>query len=184
MNEQKLDHIEVRDTRLVMSAKQDKREFEALYLHYVKPVYRYLFSRLGDQSDAEDATAQTFLNALEGIDRYHEDGHFAAWLFAIARRKAVDHFRQSALSTFLSDDLPGLDEDLLQQADQRERRELLKSLVAELSDDDQELLRLRFAAGLAFAEIAHLLRRNEGAVKKSLYRLLEKMQNRMEGNHD
>ena len=184
MNEHQPDQIEVIEAKLVLAAQQDKREFEALYLYYVKPIYRYLYSRLGDRPEAEDATAQTFLNALEGIDRYREDGHFAAWLFAIARRKAADYFRQSKRSTFLSDDLPGLEEDLLQQADQRERRKLLQTLVTELSEEDQELLRLRFAAGLAFAEIARLFVRNEDAIKKSVYRLLENLQNRMEGNNE
>ena len=186
MNEYRSDHNtpEVTGDGLAAASRLDKNAFEALYLHYVKPVYRYLFSRLGDRSDAEDATAQTFLSLLEGIDRYREDGHFSAWLFSVARRKAADHFRQATRSSFLPDDLPAFEDDLLQQTHQRERRKKLQELLGTLTDDEQELLRLRFAAGLAYAEIARVLERKEDAVKKSLYRLLEKMQNRMEENHD
>jgi DNA-directed RNA polymerase specialized sigma24 family protein len=48
-------------------------------------------------------------------------------------------------------------------------------LVAQLDDDARELLRLRFAAGLTFGQIAGVLGRREGAVKMALHRLLERL---------
>ena len=81
------------DSRLVADAQKDLRAFNALYLKYVNPVFRYALSRIGARPEAEDATAQTFLAALEGFGRYRDDGRFAAWLFGIARRKTLDHFR-------------------------------------------------------------------------------------------
>jgi RNA polymerase sigma-70 factor (ECF subfamily) len=78
---------------LVAAAKRDPRAFEQLYRLYVQPIFRYIYSRIGSLPEAEDATAQTFLAALEAFDHYHHDGHFAAWLFAIAHWKAADHFR-------------------------------------------------------------------------------------------
>ena len=169
---------------LIRAAKADSRCFEALYLRYVNQVYRYLFSRIGSQLEAEDATAQTFLCALEGLGNYRHDGHFAAWLFAIARRKAADHFRMAGRSTFLPDELPSLDADLLSQTIQAERQNELKKSIRDFDDEEQELLRLRFAAQLTFAEIARLTGRKEDAVKKNIYRLLDRLQSRLEGSHD
>lgn len=169
---------------LIRAAKADSRCFEALYLRYVNQVYRYLFSRIGSQTDAEDATAQTFLSALEGFAGYRHDGHFAAWLFAIARRKAADHFRMAGRSTFLPDELPSPDIDLLSQTIQAERQSELEKSIRSFDDEEQELLRLRFAAQLTFTEIARLTGRKEDAVKKNIYRLLDRLQSRLEGSHD
>lgn len=172
------------EEQMVRAAQMDTRAFEALYLRYVKQVYRYLYSRVGNQADAEDVTAQTFLSALEGFSRYHHEGYFGAWLFSIARRKAVDHFRQAGQAQFLPDDLPALDPDLLQQAVRSERLHELRALLLELDEDEQELLRLRYAAQLSFGEIARLMERKEDALKKSLYRLLDRLHSRLEDSHD
>jgi RNA polymerase sigma factor (sigma-70 family) len=172
------------EERLVRAAQMDAHAFEGLYLRYVKQVYHYLYSRIGTQADAEDATAQTFLSALEGFGRYQHEGYFGAWLFGIARRKVADHFRQAGHSQFLPDDLPALDPDLLQQAVSSERLRELRSLLLELNEDEQELLRLRYAAQLSFGEISHLMERNEEALKKSLYRLLDRLHSRLEDSND
>jgi RNA polymerase sigma factor (sigma-70 family) len=172
------------DERLVHAAQADARAFEGLYLRYVKQVYRYLYSRIGSQADAEDATAQTFLSALEGFGHYRHEGFFGAWLFGIARRKVADHFRQSGNLQFLPEELPDLDPDLLQQTVSSERMHELQTLLLELDEDEQELLRLRYAAQLGFGEIAQLMGRNEDALKKSLYRLLDRLHSRLEDSND
>jgi RNA polymerase sigma-70 factor (ECF subfamily) len=178
-------HTDVVDEeRLVRNAKRDLRQFNALYQLYVQPVYRYLYSRIGSQAAAEDATAQTFLAALEGLAGYRHEGHFAAWLFAIARRKSADHFRGSSRIADLAETIPSGDEDMLQHVVRRDQMDALRQKLTGLSAGEQELLRLRFAAELSFAEIARLLDRNEDAVKKSLYRLLDRLQEQMEGSHE
>ncbi len=158
------------------AALRDPSAFTPLYRHYVDPVYRYLFSRVGNQQDAQDLTSQVFLAALEGLANYRDDGHFAAWLFGIARHKAMDHFRRRRpdlpLDAFFDPpDFP----DPLGTIIREEEKARLRSLVRELHENDQELLRLRFNAGLSFAEIAVLLNRTQEAVKKNLYRLIDRL---------
>lgn len=72
-----------------------------LYLLYAQPVFRYLYSRIRNIPEAEDAIAQTFLAALEQIPKKH-DGYFASWLFSIARNKAMDYFRKQRKETPLN----------------------------------------------------------------------------------
>jgi len=81
------------EASLVSSAQRDSAEFAALYDRYFRQIYHYLYGRVGSAAEAEDLTAQTFLAALEALPRYHHRGHFAAWLFTIARNKARDFFR-------------------------------------------------------------------------------------------
>ena len=87
-------YAEVDESRMVLEAKQDPNAFEELYLTYVQPVYRYIYSRLGSVPEAEDITAQTFLAAFEAFGKYRHEGYFAAWLFSIAHNKSTDHFRK------------------------------------------------------------------------------------------
>ena len=79
---------------LITAAKNDPAAFGRLYDRYLQPVYRYLYSRLGDAHTAEDVTSQTFVAAYEALPKYRERGQFTAWLFRIARSKLYDHLRR------------------------------------------------------------------------------------------
>jgi RNA polymerase sigma-70 factor, ECF subfamily len=166
---------------LVEDAKDDPAAFGRLYNHYVQPVYRYLYSRVGTTHDAEDLTSQTFMAAFEYLPRYRERGQFAAWLFRIARSKMMDHFRRNkheveldAAQRFASGD------DALLQVIQNEEISRLACLIKKLNFEEQDLIHLRYVAELTFAEIADLLGRREDAVKQSLYRLLARLKGQME----
>jgi RNA polymerase sigma-70 factor, ECF subfamily len=162
---------------ILAACQADPAAFSQLYQRYLGRVYRYLFFRVGERAVAEDLTSQAFLAALESLPRYRHQGNFAAWLFAIARRKAADYFRQSrgqASLEALQDSLPG-EGDPLPQVIAGEQMKSLGLAVSNLAEDEQELLRLRFAAELSFAEIGMLLKRSPAAVKMQLYRLLDRL---------
>jgi len=163
-------------SQIIAAARKDPRMFGGLYSLYAQPVFRYLFSRIGSFPEAEDATAQTFLAALERFPNYRHDGYFASWLFSIARNKAMDYFRQQRNQTSLAEaeHIPA-EANLLQQVIKTERIAALSKLIGALSEEEQELIRLRYVAELSFAEIGHLLSQKEDAVKKTLYRLLARL---------
>jgi RNA polymerase sigma-70 factor, ECF subfamily len=170
---------------LIAQARRDPEAFGQLYALYVQRVFAYLCSRIGSVPEAEDATAQTFLAALEAFARYRHDGHFAAWLFAIARHKAMDHFRQRHNQVPLEDaQTVAAETDLLQQMIQSERITALATHIAALPEAERDLIRLRYVAELGFRDIARLMGRNEDAVKKSLYRLLDRLSSQLEACHD
>jgi len=172
------------EAALVRSAQRDPGQFGALYDRYVQPVYRYLYSRVGAIHDAEDLTAQTFLRALEALPRYRHRGHFAAWLFAIARHKAIDYYRGRREHVALEETARADDPDPLALAVQSEQHARLAGLVRTLTEDERELIRLRYTAGLSYGEMAALTGRNEDAVKKALYRLLDRLQDKMEARNE
>ena len=66
---------------------------------------------------------------------------------------------------------------------QREQVERLRSLIEQLPDPKKELIALRYVAGLSFPEIAKILNRKVDTVKKSLYRLEDKLKQQMEDTH-
>ena len=165
------------EASVVAAARRDPAVFAILYKRYVTPVYRYLYSRVGNAADAEDLTAQVFTEALAGLDRYREQGSFPAWLFTIAHRKAIDHLRARRPVLSLHDDLAlhSTEATPLTHLVKEETLQKLAGLVARLSQDEQELLRLRFAAGLTYGDMAAILRRREAAVKMAMHRLLDRL---------
>ena len=167
---------------LVAKAKQDLQAFGRLYDLYVQPVYRYLLSKVGNVQDAEDLTGQTFLSAVQSFDNYRHKGRFAAWLFSIARNKTIDFYRKNKNQLSLEATDAYLSRNLGEHYSLKTDRQLdLARLINTLPQEEQELLRLRFIAGMRFREISALLGKNEGAVKKATYRLLDKLQNQLEG---
>jgi RNA polymerase sigma-70 factor (ECF subfamily) len=181
---EKINH-ESDELKIIRAAKQDPKAFGELYKLYVEQVFRYLYSRMGNVHEAEDTTAQTFLVAFESFDRLRQEEHFASWLFAIARNKAMDHFRQRKNTTSIDevDDIP-VENDPLYGVIQSEQTAALSKLIQALPEEDRDLLRLRFLADMSFPEIAYLLHRNEEAVKKSIYRLLARLHSQLEVSND
>ena len=169
---------------LVRAAQADPSRFAALYRRYVGPVHRYVFQRVRDRDEAEDITAQAFADALAALPRYRERGEFAAWLFRIVRRRCADHFRRRPPQALGDRDVAfdpfgGLEAEIDRGALGRE----LRRLVDRLDPDKQELLNLRFAAGLTYPEIAAVLDRQPAAVKMAIHRLLDQMAEELEADH-
>jgi RNA polymerase sigma-70 factor, ECF subfamily len=155
------------EATLIERARRNPDAFAVLYQHYLPRVYRYLYLRLGNRHDSEDIASQVFIETLEGLgqNRYKENGCFPAWLFTIVRRRLVDFQRQRVpvpLEEHESSDPDPLDQI---QADENMKR--LSSLLADLDEEKQELLRLRFV------EIAALENQSEAAVKMTVYRAID-----------
>jgi RNA polymerase sigma-70 factor (ECF subfamily) len=169
---------------LVRAAQTDAHAFGALYDRYVQRVYRYCYYRTSSAPDAEDLTAQIFLVALEALPRYRQDGHFAGWLFSIARKKVADFHRRAPQASLDESVLPPIHTDLAVDVETSQRRERLSKRIQALAEEERELIQLRYVAELSFAEIARTLQKNEDAVKKTLYRLFARLKQELEADHE
>lgn len=180
------DAVDLTDEKLVEQALKASTAFAALYDRHVKSIYRYLYSKVSSHAEAEDLTSQVFLAALESLHRYPRGVGFRAWLFGIARRKAADFYRKRKLQTPLDDasEVASPGDSLLVQVAHGQSLQALAQLITRLSEDEQELLRLRFGGELSFTEIGNLLGMKESAVKMRLYRLIERIHKAMEAGND
>jgi RNA polymerase sigma-70 factor (ECF subfamily) len=176
-----VEQVQSLEEALLETARHDPNAFAGLYDLYAQRVYRYLLSKTGNRQEAEDLTAQTFLAALQGFAKYRHRGNFAAWLFTIARNKTSDHYRRQHRQVSLDEIGGGGSGDWRMEGVSWERALDLSNLIAGYPEEEQELLRLRFVAQMRFREIAALLGRNEGAVKKKVYRLLARLESQLEG---
>lgn len=178
------DFIALDDRTLIEHARRNPEAFAALYRRYLAPLYNYLNRRLSNSHEAEDITTQVFIEALEGLaaNRYQENGCFVAWLFTIARRRLTDFYRQRPPAPLY--DPPSPEPGLLTVIEKGQDLQRLACLLAQLDEDHQELLRLRFSGGLSFAEISALDGRSEAAVKMTLYRTLDFLREHWEAENE
>lgn len=164
------------ELELIRRAQQgDKQAIGELYRLHVDVIYRYIWSRVRDDSVAEDLTAQVFLKALEGLPTYQPSGKpFLAWLYRIAYARIVDHWRKQErrVEVPLDEALPTREpqpEDLLEyEADWVTAIDLL----AQLTDDQQDVVILRFIGEMSLADVAETLGKTVGATKAVQYRAL------------
>ncbi len=159
-------------------------DFTEVYREYVQRIYRYMYARVGNRQDAEDLTAQVFFDALEKWPTYRDRGHLAAWLFTIARRRVADYHRKARSHAPLETHIPSEDPAAWEGIEREEDLEHLSRLVAQLSDEDQELLRLRFAANLKYKEIADIVGRSEAAVKMAVHRIVRRLAKMWEATYE
>lgn len=169
-------------TDLVAQAQTNPADFGLIYQEYIQSIYKYIYSRVGNQQDAEDLTSQTFTSALQSLHKYRNQGYFSAWLFTIARNKVRDFYRNNKHEIDVEniDNLNRYAEDIHAQVERSLDVERLSRLVRGLKEEEQELIRLRYLAELPFAEIARVVGKKEDAVKKALYRLLDRLEGQME----
>jgi RNA polymerase sigma-70 factor, ECF subfamily len=173
------------EPELILGAQASLAGFKPLYLRWLSPVYRYFYFRVSNSKDAEDLTAQVFLKVYEELPHYRERGQFSAWLFTIVRYQAIDYFRKGPREVSLEIVDPVDDShDLLTQAVRSDETQRLLRLIRSLPDEEQELIRLRFVVELGYREIGTVLNRKEDAVRKSITRLLARMENQLEVSHE
>jgi RNA polymerase sigma-70 factor (ECF subfamily) len=169
---------------LVERARHDSAAFGELYERYVDAIHTFAFHRLGDHTQAEDVTAETFQRALEHIGSFEWRGvPFSAWLYRIASNVIVARFRRQlplageAPGDGLGEERVDVDAGLLHK---EQITELLAAVHA-LPDDQQQVIILRFGAELRSKEIAYIMERSEGAVKALLHRALDALYRRLNG---
>ncbi|HLJ67626.1 MAG TPA: sigma-70 family RNA polymerase sigma factor [Chloroflexota bacterium] len=172
-----------RDAIIAEAAKSDSEAFGELYERYYSRIYRYVYHRVGNVADAEDLTALVFMKALEAIPAYQpRQGGFAPWIFRIARNGVVDYYRRYRHVSTLDDvNHEATDGDPVSRTLGLERRAELRAMVERLSDEQREVVLLRYAADLSFGEIAAAMRKNEPAVRMLLHRGLRKLKAVMDG---
>lgn len=151
--------------------------FEELVYRYEVRVFRFVANNCRDISDAQEVTQDTFVAAFRNIWRFDLRRSFATWLFAIARRKCIDHHRsdRSAGAEALPEDVNANDpaELLAQREAERDLWQLAKRILPQLQFD---ALWLRCAEDLSVADVARVLNRTQTHVKVLLFRARLKLE--------
>ena len=160
--------------------------FRTLYRHYFPRVYAYVAYRVTSKQDAEDLTSDIFLKVVEAIRgfEYRGAGSFAAWVFRIATNTIQQFYRvDGRRDALMLDDVAHLRsvDPLPDEAFAlKEQASALRAGIATLSPRRQEIVTLRFFAGLRNQEIAAVLNLDERTVASHLSRALEDLQQKVQ----
>ena len=155
---------------------------EELFKQQSEKLFAYLRQHTSSREDAEDMLVETFMAALAETKFAHlSETAQVAWLWRVARNKAVDAFRKAtsrrnvplelANETICEDEARDPEQAALRQDEEREMRDLVHALP----ELQQELLRLRFGSGLHCGEIATILGKREDAVRAMLSRAMNSL---------
>ena len=143
--------------------------FQAFFDSHRDEVLGFLHALVGPV-DADDCFQETFVAALRAYPRLRPDSNLRAWVFTIARRKAVDHHRARGRDAVPSDDLP---EGAAPPAG--DGRPELWAAVRELPERQRAAVFLRFAGDLTHRDIASVLESSEDAARKNVSEGLKKL---------
>ena len=162
--------------RLVTEAQRgDPKAFGRIFDEYHGPIYRFIASRVGSPSDAEDLTQIVFVKALEALPRYEARGvPFGGWLFRLARNATIDHVRTRRDHDELSETTDRETEETSPEALAILRTDLdaMAEALRSLTPDQREVIALRFFAGLSPREAAELMGRQEGTIRGLQFRAI------------
>jgi RNA polymerase sigma-70 factor, ECF subfamily len=171
------------EPRLVLRAARGERgAFGLLYQRHVERVFNYVVFRVRDTAMAEDLTQDIFISAYRGLAALEQADRFGPWLMAIARNRLRNHWRAAGRAPDTAE--PGDDGDPLEQVPAEDVLAVLEERVAAedllasatiLTELQQEVLGLRFVAGLDVATTADLMGRSENAVKNLQFHALAAM---------
>ncbi|TMK55915.1 MAG: sigma-70 family RNA polymerase sigma factor [Actinobacteria bacterium] len=173
---------------LVAEAKDAPRAgdlaFERLYRSSRDDVYAYVAGLLRDSAAAEEVTAAVFERAYRKRNRFDPGrGEPRAWLFGIARNAALDELRRRGRQAELTTEPADLESlDATESAEDSERRLAVSAALERLDPRERELIALKFFAGLANAEIAHVLGIGESNAGTKLHRAMTKLREACDGN--
>jgi RNA polymerase sigma-70 factor (ECF subfamily) len=151
----------------------------AIYDAYHPPLYRYIAQRVADPEQARDLAADLFNRLLQALQNGRgPTAHLRAWLYRAAHNLVVDHYRrqQHRRHLPLSDSLPAAGTDPAAQAADRMQAARVRAALQQLTPDQQQVIALKFLAGMSNEETAIILQKPVGAVKSLQHRALAALQ--------
>ena len=147
----------------------DPGAVRVVYQRYSRPVFTVAYRALGDRSLAEEAVQQTFLQAWRAAGSFDPDRDPAPWLYAIARRVAVDLFRRERRHQSNEPHEPEV-AVLPHSFEGTWESWQVRNAIEQVPADEREVLRATHYVGLTHEETAERLGIPVGTVKSRSYR--------------
>ncbi|MBU0951451.1 MAG: sigma-70 family RNA polymerase sigma factor [Elusimicrobia bacterium] len=147
----------------------DLSALEVLCEHFYHRIYNYIFFKVSSRPDAEDLTSEVFIRMVKSIAQ--QSGDFKTWLYKIASNMVIDHYRQKAsikktMSRY---------EEFLQLDNQKSNNRNsgdYDNLFYALTQEQHEVVALRFVDGFNVSEISKIMQKSENAVKALQFRAM------------
>ena len=156
---------------------------DQIYREYYPKVYQYLVNRMGNVHDAEDMAQTVFVKVFTKLDTFDaEKSSLSTWIFNITRNSLIDHQRSMTLRIHdeipetLADDSPDMLDGLIMEQEQ----ESLADALEKLTREERDLIVLHYYNEYTLLEIADLMRRPYGQIKRLHMKALQKLRSQMD----
>lgn len=157
--------------------KEDQKAFNTLLNTYWSDVYRFQFSKTGNEDEAEDIAIKTFSKAFDKIHLYNERYNFKTWLISISKNIFIDHLRKERTETIsinkkeseaykIFDESPSAEDQLIIDQNLAQLLHYLK----QLKPHHQEIINLRYFREMSYKEMAEKLNEPMSNIKVKLLR--------------
>lgn len=175
--------MDIEEKLLIQKIQQwDYDSFTQLYESYFKKIYSFcLIKSNGNISMAEDITSETFIKALENINKFdteRENSSFSARLYKIAYRKLIDAIKIQKSDSIQNEDITSLNSDYLDYIQNNVQVEQILAYLLELWPDKKDLFTLRVRDNLSYNEIWQILWKNSASCRKEFSRLVKTIANK------
>lgn len=170
---------------LALLARARSLEPEALaQIHdtYYTPIFRYIAFRVNNRDAAEDLTSEVFTRLLSALREKHAPQNtLRGWLYGVASRMVSDYYRQAyrASEEELDESMISREIDPAEAVERLMTQESLKQAMTELTEEQQNVISLRFGYEMPIEEVARLLGKTEGAVKQLQARAIAALARKM-----
>ncbi len=165
-----------REEELIRRAQEfDQEALGWLYQLFYPKLYNYAYLQLGDVQQAEDLASEVLLRVLESLKGYRFRGvPLAAWVFRIARNCLIDlhRRRQRRPQVALYEGIPNAHDGPQAAAERAIAQDELRLALTRLTEEQRQVIVLKFVEGMDNAGVARVLGRSQGAVKSLQHRAL------------
>jgi RNA polymerase sigma-70 factor (ECF subfamily) len=164
----------------------DEAAFNQIVLAYRKRILGTIYRLIGRSDDVEDVSQDVFVRLYYSLDQLREVEVFEPWLYRLTTNAAYDYLRKRRRSMDIR--MADMSEEQVIAADAAESgkrnsdergrieiRELLDTLLSEVSEEDRILLTLKEVQGLSVRELAEVYDVNENALKVRLFRARQRV---------
>ncbi len=162
---------------LVLEAQQGSEgAFARVYALCIAPIYRFVYLRVKRKEEAEELTQTIFMKAWSALRTFEEQGKpFLSWLYTIARNTVIDHWKkkkeihieaQEEYFANIEDIAPTPAETIAR----KENAQRIRVAIQRLSEDQQEIVILKYIEDLSNKEISAITGKSEDAIRQTQFR--------------
>ncbi len=164
--------------------KGNEQALETLISRYLRPMYSFIYQKVGSAADAQDISQEVFLKVWKNIKKFDPKKKFKPWLFQIAKNTCIDYLRKKKsipFSRFENDKGQNvLLETLVSPShvnllDTLHNKAAFAVLTKDLSGHERQIIQLRHTQGMTFREIASVCEESINTIKSRYRRILKHM---------
>lgn len=149
----------------------DKAAFAAFYREMERPVYKFITSKLNDPHEASDILHEVFMDIWRSAGKFEGRSAVKTWVFGIAYRKTMDHFRKHGRVS-VTDEMPEIEDDsadALSCLAAAEEATHVRHCLGQLSTEHKMAIQLAFYEDMSYGQIAEAAGTPEGTIKTRIY---------------